>query len=55
MKPIVATVEWYGPYTLETARLAASDYGDGIYLTTARIALEIPNAQEQQLLGQSPW
>jgi hypothetical protein len=31
MKPVVAVVEWFGPYSLEEARAAAFDYDDGIY------------------------
>lgn len=32
MKPVVAVIDWFGPYsTLEDARRAAFDYDDGIY------------------------
>lgn len=36
MKPVVAVVEWYGPYSEEQARDASSDYGDGIYLAIGK-------------------
>lgn len=33
MKPVVALVEWFGPYTLDEAREAASkDFDDGLYV-----------------------
>lgn len=32
MKPIVAVIEWYGPYSLEEARTASFDYKDGFTL-----------------------
>ncbi len=31
MKPVVAVVEWFGPYSFDEARSAAFDYNDGIY------------------------
>ena len=34
MKPAMAVVDWYGPYTLEDARTATLDFGDGIYMAT---------------------
>ena len=34
MKPAMAVVDWYGPYTLEEARAATRDFGDGIYMAT---------------------
>ncbi|MBY0457937.1 MAG: hypothetical protein K2V38_11405 [Gemmataceae bacterium] len=31
MKPVVALIDWFGPYDLDTARDAAFDFDDGIY------------------------
>ena len=31
MKPVVALIDWFGPYDLEGARHAAFDYDDGVY------------------------
>lgn len=36
MKPVVAVIEWNGPYTLEEARVASFDYADGIYLALGK-------------------
>jgi len=36
MKPVVAVIEWYGPYTLESAQTASFDYEDGIYLALGK-------------------
>jgi len=36
VKPIVAVIEWYGPYSLEEARTASFDYKDGIYLALGK-------------------
>lgn len=40
MKPVVAVVEWYGPYTVEEARSASFDYDDGIYLALGKVRYE---------------
>lgn len=37
MKPVVAIIEWYGPYTLCAARSASFDYADGIYLAIGKV------------------
>src|SRR6266498_833520 len=36
MKPIVAVVEWYGPYSKEDAQSASFEYEDGIYLAVGK-------------------
>lgn len=36
MKPVVAVIEWYGPYTLEDAREASFAYADGIYIALGK-------------------
>lgn len=49
MKPAVAVVDWYGPYTLEEARTATPDFGDGIYMATG--ACKYQRAVRPQYLG----
>jgi hypothetical protein len=41
MKPVVALVEWYGPYSLDEARSATEDFeDDGIYCALGKAAYE---------------
>ena len=49
MKPAMAVVDWYGPYTLEEARNATSDFGDGIYMATG--ARKYQRIVQPQYLG----
>jgi hypothetical protein len=36
MKPVVAVVEWYGPYSDDEARSASFDYDDGVYVVLGK-------------------
>ena len=36
MKSAMAVVDWYGPYTLDDARTAASDFCDGLYMAIGK-------------------
>lgn len=36
MKPVVAIVEWFGPYSLQEAQSATFDYEDGIYIALGK-------------------
>ena len=40
MKPVVAVVEWFGPYSLDKARTAAFHYEDGIYCLIGKARYE---------------
>lgn len=41
MKSITAIIDWYGPYTLETALDASKfDYNDGLYLVVGKTSYE---------------
>ena len=42
MKSPVAIVEWYGPYSRDNARDAASDFTDGVYLALGKCKYERP-------------
>lgn len=37
MKPVVAVIDWYGPYTLEQAQMATFNYDDGIYIAVGKL------------------
>lgn len=38
MKPVVALIDWFGPYDLDGARTAGFDYEDGIYCVIGKTA-----------------
>lgn len=40
MKPTIALIDWYGPYSPEDAAPAAFDYNDGLYLAIGKGSYE---------------
>ena len=40
MKPTVALVNWFGPYSLEDAAPASFDYKDGLYMAIGKLPYE---------------
>ena len=40
MKPTVALIDWYGPYSVEDAAPSSFDFEDGLYLAIGRRSYE---------------
>ncbi|WP_157598186.1 MULTISPECIES: hypothetical protein [unclassified Rhizobacter] len=49
MKPVVALVEWFGPYSLESAKRKSAGHDDGLYVVIGRRPQE--DASRVQYIG----